>query len=202
MPNPRLAIVHLDESCLGNGRDGDNPGGAGGLVEIRTRSGIERRDIYLSSPATTNNRMALIGAAVTLRALGARGAHLRVHIVSDSQYLVKGMTEWVRSWKARGWTRKGDPIQNLGLWQDLDAAARGHEVSFEWVRGHAADPKNEYADRLAVRAAGAQSSSDGFVDSGFLEWLGAERERKRYSAYDPDAAFTAVEARLTGAAAR
>ena len=199
MPTPRIAIVHLDESCLGNGREGDNPGGAGGLIEIRTTARIERRDIFLSLPAATNNRMALLGASRTLAELGRKGAHLRVHIVSDSQYLVKGMREWVPAWKARGWTRKGEPIQNLQLWQDLDRAAAAHATTFDWVRGHAANAKNEYADRLAVRAAAEQSSSDGFVESGFLAWLEAERERKKYADYDPDAAFTELERRLRAA---
>ena len=73
-----LVAIYADESCLGNGREGDNPGGAGGLIEIRTGSGIERRDIYISEPATTNNRMALLGATATLQALGRESARLRV----------------------------------------------------------------------------------------------------------------------------
>ena len=76
MPQSDIAIVHLDESCLGNGREGDNPGGAGGLVEARARGGIERRDVYLSSPATTNNRMALAGATEALELLAAKGARI------------------------------------------------------------------------------------------------------------------------------
>ena len=199
MPNPRLAIVHLDESCLGNGREGDNPGGAGGLVEIRTASGIERYDIYLSSPATTNNRMALIGATQSLKELGKAATRLRVLVVSDSQYLVKGMNEWTRSWKAREWTRKGGPIENLPLWRELDRVRSDHEVQWEWVRGHAANPKNEYADALSVRAASQLSDSGGLVDSGFLLWLDEERERKRYASYDPDEEFETRERRLTAA---
>lgn len=197
MPNLRLAIVHLDESCLGNGREGSNPGGAGGLIEIRARSGVERRDIYLSEPATTNNRMALRGAIHTLEELSRKGATLRVLIVSDSLYLVKGMREWVRSWKARGWTRKGGPIGNLELWKSLDVAAARHVTDFRWVRGHAADPKNEYADHLSVRAAGEQMASGGLIESGFLQWLDAERERRRYAAYDPDLAFAELERQLS-----
>ena len=193
MPDSRLAIVHLDESCLGNGREGDNPGGAGGLIEVRTRSGIERRDIYISEPATTNNRMALLGATATLQELGRKSARLQVLIVSDSLYLVKGMQEWVRSWKAQGWRRKGGAIENLALWQALDLAREAHDTRFQWVRGHAADPKNEYADALSVRAAREQSASGGLVESGFLEWLAVERERTRYASYDADLAFSDLE---------
>ena len=107
-----IAILHLDESCLGNGREGDNPGGGGGLIEARTGAGrIERRDFYLSSPATTNNRMALASAAEALRLLARKGARLRVLIVSDSQYLVRGMREWVAGWSLRGWKRKEGAIE-------------------------------------------------------------------------------------------
>ena len=88
------AVVHLDESCLGNGRQGDNPGGGGGLVEVRSRNGrIHRRDLYIHSPATTNNRMALSGAIAVLQLLAQKGVRLEVLIVSDSQYLVRGMRE-------------------------------------------------------------------------------------------------------------
>src|SRR6185295_5916566 len=99
-----VAILHLDESCLGNGREGQNPGGGGGLIEARSTIGrVQRRDFYISSPATTNNRMALSGAIAALQLLARKGARLRVLMVSDSQYLVRGMREWVPGWAARGW---------------------------------------------------------------------------------------------------
>ncbi|HEU5049735.1 MAG TPA: ribonuclease H [Gemmatimonadales bacterium] len=192
----RIAICHLDESCLGNGREGDNPGGGGGLIEMRTRAGIQRRDLYLSAPATTNNRMALAGAAETLEVLAARGARLRVLIVSDSEYLVRGMREWAPGWERRGWTRKGGAIENLPLWQRLVAAARLHDTQFTWVRGHKGHAKNEYANDLAVRAAREQLNSGGAVESGFPEWLDARRKKKLYLAYDPDQTFTALERRV------
>nr|MBA3260660.1 hypothetical protein [Gemmatimonadales bacterium] len=123
----RVAILHLDESCLGNGREGDNPGGGGGLIESRVPSGrIERRDFYIHAPATTNNRMALSGAIAALQLLAQKGARLRALIVSDSEYLVKGMREWVPGWASRGWRRKTGPIENLELWQALTASARLH----------------------------------------------------------------------------
>ena len=195
-----IAIVHLDESCLGNGREGDNPGGAGGLIEVRNGAGIQRRDYYSSDPATTNNRMALVGATATLELLAAKGARLRVLIVSDSEYLVKGMREWVSGWESRGWRRKGGPIENLGLWQDLVRAARRHDTQFTWVRGHKGHAKNEYANDLAVAAAKEQKDSGGAVESGFPAWLAAQRKKALYLAYDPDEAFTRLEALVAGGA--
>ena len=200
MPHSDIAIVHLDESCLGNGREGDNPGGAGGLIEARANGGIQRRDVYLSSPATTNNRMALAGATEALELLAAKGARLRVLIVSDSEYLVKGMREWAPSWERRGWTRKGGPIENLEMWQALVAAARLHDAQFTWVRGHKGHAKNEYANDLAIRAAREQIQSDGVVESGFGAWLEQKRGKKLYLAYDPDEAFESLERQVASGA--
>lgn len=192
----RVAIVHLDESCLGNGREGENPGGAGGLIEARSGRRVQRRDFYIALPATTNNRMALLGATIALRLLAAKGNRLRVLMVSDSEYLVKGMREWVSGWAARGWTRKTGPIENLALWQDLAQAVRLHEVQWTWVRGHAKHPKNEYADWLAVTAAREQKSSDGAVQSEFLEWLAGRQAKGAYAGYEPDAEFERLDQRI------
>jgi ribonuclease HI len=193
-----IAILHLDESCLGNGREGENPGGSAGLIEARGGRGtIQRRDFYISSPATTNNRMALSGAIAALQLLGRKKVRMRVLMVSDSQYLVKGMREWVPGWQARGWTRKGGAIENLELWRALSASARLHEVEWTWVRGHKGHPKNEYADHLAVAAAREQRTSEGIVDSGFDQWFAARQAKGSYLDYDPDAAFTDLERRLT-----
>ncbi len=190
-------MLHLDESCLGNGREGENPGGSAGLIEVRTAGGrLQRRDFYLHEPATTNNRMALRGATLALEILAGKGARLRVLMVSDSQYLVRGVREWLPGWKARNWRRKTGPVENEELWKRLDAARRKHDVQWVWLRGHAGHPKNTYADLLAVRAAREQRSSDGAVDSGFDEWLAGEREKGHFQGYDPDAAFAAVEARV------
>jgi ribonuclease HI len=192
-----VAILHLDESCLGNGREGQNPGGGGGLIEARSGNGrIQRRDVYISSPATTNNRMALASAVAALQLLAKKGARLKVLIVSDSQYLVKGIREWVPGWAARGWRRKEGPIENLELWKALLASSRLHDVQWTWVRGHKGHAKNEYANDLAVRAAKEQTTSEGIVDSGFGEWLEAKRGKGLYLAYDPDATFAALEQRL------
>ncbi len=176
----RRIAIFADESCLGNGREGSNPGGAAGVIEYVSPSGrLSRHDYWVSEPATTNNRMALRSAIEALNGIARKGARFRVEFTSDSQYLIKGMSEWVRGWIARGWRKKDGPILNLELWQELVEAARGHVVSWRWVRGHEGHPQNEYANDLAVRAAKEQSSSKGIVDSHFDEWLAAEREKGR-----------------------
>ncbi len=179
-------IVHADESCLGNQFVGrKNPGGAAGLVEFRGPEGWVRRDYWISEPDTTNNRMALRSAIEALQGL-RRNCSIR--FVSDSQYLVRGMNEWLPGWKSRGWKRRGGAIENLELWQELDRAAARHRVEWAWVRGHAGHPRNEYANDLAVRAAQELDASGGFVESGFEEWLKDQQERRgRYRDLDPDA---------------
>jgi ribonuclease HI len=193
-----VAVVHLDESCLGNGREGENPGGAAGLVEARTAAGVQRREFHIHAPATTNNRMALAGAIAVLQLLAGKGRRLRVLIVSDSEYLVRGVREWLPGWVARGWKRKAGPIENLELWRALHASLDRHETQLTWVRGHAGHPQNEFANDLAVRAAREQVTSDGLVEASFDEWLAGQRTRGRYGGFDPDAAFGALERRLHG----
>jgi ribonuclease HI len=188
--------VHLDESCLGNGREGENAGGAGGLMEVRSGGRIHRRDFYLHAPATTNNRMALAGASAALKLLAGKGKRLQVLMVSDSEYLVKGMREWVPGWAGRGWTRKSGPIENLALWQELVTAARSHDVQWAWVRGHRGHPKNEYANDLAIAAAREQKTSAGAIESEFSSWLAKKQERGLFLGYDPDQAFESLEQRL------
>jgi ribonuclease HI len=175
---PRV-IIHADESCLGNQFEGRaNPGGAAGLVEFWKDSRWERRDYWSSEKATTNNRMAIRSAIDGLRLLKRPCS---VRFVSDSQYLVKGMKEWVPAWKARGWRRKGGPPENLELWKELDRARSGHRVEWVWVRGHRGHPRNEYANFLATKAAKELGSSQGLVESGFVGWLEDQREkRERY----------------------
>jgi ribonuclease HI len=176
-----LIAIYADESCLGNGRASDNPGGAGGLIELRhPRTGaLARRDYWLSEPATTNNRMALRSAIEGLRLISAKGERFLVQFTSDSRYLIDGMTSWVHDWVRRDWRRKSGPIENLELWQELVEAARPHRIAWRWVRGHAGHPQNEYANELATRAAAVQDSSGGAVVSGFEAWLASERERGR-----------------------
>jgi ribonuclease HI len=176
-----LVAIYADESCLGNGREGANPGGAAGVIEHLNPATerLTRWDFWIAEPATTNNRMALRSAIEAFRVIGRRGGRFRVLFTSDSQYLVKGMTEWVYGWAGRGWRRKEGAIENLALWQELVAAAAPHRVQWQWVRGHAGHPQNEYANDLAVRAAREQTSSEGARTSGFDEWLEAQRLRKR-----------------------
>jgi ribonuclease HI len=123
--------------------------------------------------------MALRSAIEALSGVSRKGARFRVSFTSDSQYLVKGMSEWVDGWIARDWRKKGGPILNLELWQELVDEAERHVVSWHWVRGHEGHPQNEYANDLAVRAAREQSSSNGVIASHFDEWLAAEREKGR-----------------------
>jgi ribonuclease HI len=140
--------------------------------------------------------MALAGATKALQLLAAKGNRLRVLVVSDSEYLVKGMREWLPGWAARRWTRKAGPIGNLALWQELAEAARLHDVQWTWVRGHAKHPKNEYADSLSVASAREQRTSDGAIESAFLEWLAARQARGLYPGYNPDAEFERLERRI------
>jgi ribonuclease HI len=170
--------IHADESCLGNQfMDRANPGGGAGLVEFWNGSAWIPRDYWLSERDTTNNRMAIRGALEGLRALTRP---CTVLFVSDSQYLVNGMTRWIPDWEARGWKRKGGPIENVELWRELLEESRRHRVDWVWVRGHAGHPRNEYANDLAVRAAKTQDASDGLVESGFAEWLDRQRQKGRY----------------------
>ena len=182
----RVVLVHADESCLGNGREGENPGGAASLVEVVSENGITRRDLLISSPDTTNNRMALAGAISTFKELSKEDLSRQLTYVSDSQYLVKGMSEWVAGWRARGWRRKGGEIENLAMWQELVTVSAEFMIEWKWVRGHAGHPKNEYVDDLAVRAATEQINSDGFIESGLDTWLAHKQSRGQFINYDAD----------------
>ncbi len=176
-------VIHADESCLGNQNEGPSPGGAGALIEFTADGNPTRRDFRLCSPSTTNNRMALTGAIELLKLLDESG---HVGYCSDSQYLVKGITEWVFNWERRGWKRKGGAVENLELWQELRRVTRHREVAWQWVRGHAGHVKNEYADHLAVRAAADQMASGGLTPSEFGSWLAQQQSRGKFSGYDPD----------------
>lgn len=191
-----LVAIYADESCLGNGREGDNPGGAGVLVEFMTsRRQLVRRDLWVSAPATTNNRMALRSVIEAFNALGAKRKRFRVVFTTDSRYIVDGMTDWVHGWAQKGWTRKAGPIENLQLWHDALRAAAPHAVQWRWVRGHDGHAQNEYANDLAVRAAGDQTRSDGLVPSRFGEWWkGREEDGDTLEAFPRADAFKAGRA--------
>jgi ribonuclease HI len=170
---PELIAVFADESCLGNGRDGDNAGGAAGVIEwMRPGTGeLLRWDYWISEPATTNNRMALRSVIEAFHGISAKKKRFRVVFTSDSKYIVDGMTSWVHGWAARGWTRKTGPIENLDLWKEALRALGQHECEWRWVKGHKGHPQNEYANHLATRAAARQDSSGGLIPSGFDAWI-------------------------------
>ncbi len=170
-----LVAVYADESCLGNGKQGATPGGAGGLVEFQLRSGeLVCRDFWISEPDTTNNRMALQSVIQAFTHLSAKGEQLSVVFTTDSRYLVDGMSTWVHGWARKQWRKAdGKPVENLALWQQALQAvsAGGHEVEWRWVRGHAGHPQNEWANHLATTAAANQTLSGGLIDSGFAAWM-------------------------------
>jgi ribonuclease HI len=182
-----LVAIYADESCLGNGREGENPGGVGVLLEFRQRfdAPLVRRDVWISERATTNNRMALRSVIESMTALSRKGRRFRVSFTTDSRYIVDGMTRWVHDWAKRGWTRKSGPIENLELWRQAVASASSHAVLWRWVRGHAGHAQNEYANDLAVRAATALSASGGLVESGFDVWLEARAKIGKPVALEP-----------------
>lgn len=146
MPTPALPNVLLftDGACSGN----PGPGGwAFILKHPATGKSIERSGAEL---VTTNNRMELMAAIEGLSALTAPSL---VDLTSDSQYVLKGLKEWIKNWKAKGWkTADRKPVKNQDLWQKLDALAAEHTVRFHWIRGHNEHPENERCDQLAVAA--------------------------------------------------
>lgn len=197
MTEPASVAVYADESCLGNGRDGENPGGAGGLFVYASSPSKQPTllDYWISAPAATNNIMALRGAIEALEILSRKGNRLSIRYVSDSQYLVKGMREWVAGWRARGWRRKEGEILNLALWQKAVQLAEAHELDWHWVRGHNEHPQNEYADHLARTAAEAQTSSGGPVPSLYEEWLAGMRSKGKLGGRSDATAKPAKRAR-------
>jgi ribonuclease HI len=123
-----------------------------------------------------------------LEPLAALRRKCRIHFVSDSQYLVKGINEWRHGWKRAGWKRKTGAIANVELWKAVDVAISRHDFSAHWVRGHQGHPENEFADWLATRAAAEQTRSGGLVRSVFDEWLEGQREKGRlldYTEFEP-----------------
>ena len=135
--------IYADGACRGN----PGPGGWGALLihegQEKELSGAERH--------TTNNRMELTAAIRALEALKKPGTSARVY--TDSQYVIKGIEEWVGGWKARGWrTADKKPVKNQDLWEQLDALAARHSLEWHWVKGHSGVPGNERVDALANRA--------------------------------------------------
>ena len=135
-------VLFADGACSGN----PGPGGWGALLRYREHE----KELSGGEPATTNNRMELLAVIHGLEAL-KRPA--RVKIFTDSQYVMKGITEWLPAWKRRGWKTVGrQPVKNADLWQRLETALTPHRVEWEWVRGHSGVADNERVDQLARAA--------------------------------------------------
>ena len=135
-------LLFTDGACSGN----PGPGGWGALLRYRGHE----KELSGGEAETTNNRMELLAA---IRGLEALKRPVRVRICTDSQYVMKGVTEWLADWKRRGWkTADRQPVKNVDLWQRLEAALSPHQVDWEWVRGHSGHPENERADQLARAA--------------------------------------------------
>ena len=131
--------IHTDGACLGN----PGPGGWAALL----RYGEKERELAGGEPQTTNNRMELMAA---IQALEALTKPCKVELHTDSQYVQKGIHEWIHGWKKRGWlTADKKPVKNDDLWKRLDAARQRHDVDWRWVKGHAGHELNERADALA-----------------------------------------------------
>lgn len=139
----KIVEIFTDGACSPN----PGPGGWGTIL----RYGHHQREIYGGEASTTNNRMEIMAA---IRGLESLTRPSEVHVHTDSQYLRRGITEWLSQWKRNGWmTRDKRPVKNADLWKRLDLAARGHQVQWFWVKGHAGHPGNERADELACRGA-------------------------------------------------
>ncbi len=135
--------MYTDGACKGN----PGPGGWGVLL---TWGGTEK-ELFGGERETTNNRMEMMAV---IEGLSALKQPCSITLYIDSQYVLKGMTEWLKGWKARGWlTASKEPVKNVDLWQRLDALVNtaGHKIDWRWVKGHAGHPGNERADALANR---------------------------------------------------
>ena len=142
--------LYTDGACSGN----PGPGGWAYLLR-HTASGAEREDSG-GDPQTTNNRMEL---TAVIEGLGALTRPSSVDLYSDSQYVLKGLRDWMENWKKRGWkTASKKPVKNIELWQQLDELVRTHDVRFHWIKGHNEHPENERCDRLAVAARDAAAA--------------------------------------------
>lgn len=136
-----IVDIYTDGACSGN----PGPGGWGAIL----RSGGHEKELFGGERGTTNNRMEMMAVIRALQAL-TRPVKVRVH--TDSQYVQKGISEWIHGWKRRGWkTADNKPVKNDDLWRELDQLAALHQIEWLWVKGHAGHPENERADALARR---------------------------------------------------
>lgn len=133
--------IFTDGACRGN----PGPGGWGAVL----RAGTHEKELFGGETPTTNNRMELMAA---IQALEALREPCKVILTTDSQYVRKGITEWMHNWKKRGWRTAGkQPVKNVDLWQRLDLACHQHQIDWRWVKGHSGHVDNERADQLANR---------------------------------------------------
>lgn len=140
MPDKKTIVVHTDGACSGN----PGPGGWGAILQWNAH----RKELSGGEGHTTNNRMELKAA---IEALGAvtGGPHV-IALYTDSVYVRDGISRWIHGWKRNGWkTAAKKPVKNADLWQRLDELTKRHQVDWHWVKGHAGDPDNERADKLA-----------------------------------------------------
>ena len=134
--------IYTDGACPGN----PGPGGWGVLL----RHNGHEKTLYGAEAETTNNRMELMAA---IKGLESLTRPCRVRLTTDSQYVMKGIQEWMANWKKRGWkTAAKKPVKNVDLWQRLDKATLEHDIEWAWVKGHSGHPENEQADALANQA--------------------------------------------------
>lgn len=135
----KIVEIFTDGACKGN----PGPGGWGAVL----RSGGHEKKLCGGEANTTNNRMELMAA---IEALTALNQPCKVDLTTDSQYVRKGVLEWMKNWKKNGWkTASRKPVKNADLWQRLDQLTEGHQISWHWVKGHSGHPSNELADQLA-----------------------------------------------------
>ncbi|EPX76963.1 ribonuclease HI [Litoreibacter arenae] len=136
-------FAYTDGACSGN----PGPGGWGAILIAREGDTVvKERELKGGEANTTNNRMEMLAAINVLETLSRAS---KLTIVTDSSYVKDGITKWIHGWKAKGWKKKGGEIKNLDLWKRLDEAQSRHDVTWEWVKGHAGHPENERADELA-----------------------------------------------------
>ena len=144
----RVQLI-TDGACVGN----PGPGGWACIL----RHGNHKREMYGSAPLTTNNRMELTAAIEGLRALNQP---CEVEVITDSEYVKNGITQWIHGWKLKGWmTSARKPVMNSDLWRELDEAVSRHKTTWTWTKGHAAHDDNNRADELAALAAREQRAS-------------------------------------------
>ncbi|WP_138470512.1 ribonuclease HI [Poseidonocella sp. HB161398] len=137
-------FAYTDGACSGN----PGPGGWGAILIARDGDAVvKERELNGGEAETTNNRMELLAAISALEALSRPS---KLTVVTDSAYVKNGITQWIEGWKRKGWkTASKAPVKNVDLWQRLDTARQRHDVTWDWVKGHAGHPENERADALA-----------------------------------------------------